>query len=80
MTKSLLVIDTPESCIQCEILNSDLTCLGCKVNFKDIGKVPSWCPLKIMPEKKNVENYSYAKLTMTYERGYNACIDELLGD
>lgn len=62
MTKSLLVIDTPKSCSQCEIFNfSDLTCLGCKVNFKDIGKVHSCCPLKPIPKKREIISWDKKK-------------------
>lgn len=84
MTKSILVIDTPESCTQCEIFNfSELTCLGCKVNFKDIGKVQSWCPLKPIPEKKELQKgqlmFKQAIIYAIY-KGYNRCIDEILGE
>ena len=87
---AILVLDKmPESCSQCEIFNfSDLTCLGCKVNFKDVGKVQSWCPLKPLPQKNKYDVEKYA--TVDYEnnvnlghylnKGWNDCIDEILGE
>mgnify|MGYP006356253557 CR=1 FL=1 len=52
---------------------------------------PDWCPLKPMPKKKK-ERYSmnrqtstghwetYGEETDSVAVGYNACIDEILGD
>ena len=37
---------------------------------------PDWCPLKPMPEKKQNTLYSIG----AWNSGYNACIDEILGD
>ena len=84
MTKAILVIDTPESCTQCEIFNfSNLTCLGCKVNFKDIGKVQSWCPLKPMPTKNQgvceYGNEGFIQHAILWNSGWNDCIDKILG-
>ena len=46
---------------------------------------PDWCPLKPMPEKKELKNiecgYNEYSNTEFWEAvGYNACIDEILGD
>lgn len=88
--KAILILDNiPESCSQCEIFDfSDLTCLGCKVNFKDIGKVQSWCPVKPMPERftdyvqcedENDEYEVYKEISENGERrGWNMCIDEIM--
>ena len=83
--KAILVLDEmPESCSQCTIFNfNDLTCLGCKVSFKEVGKVQSWCPLKPMPEKSCYSPFQsdvgIVKLNNAFIDGYNACIDEILG-
>ena len=80
MSKTILVIDEmPESCSQCTIFNfNDLTCLGCKVSFKEVGKVQSFCPLKPMPEKKSTNLKVYED--EMFNQGYNACIDDILGE
>lgn len=83
MSKSVLVIDTPEKCDSC-----DLCCITfypfCKVNARDIidlNIVPDWCPLKPLPEKKSttapVSNYEVQK--NLFAAGWNACINEITG-
>lgn len=77
MSKSVLVIDTPESCDSC-----DLCCITfypfCKVNARDIidlNIVPDWCPLKPLPKYKSMEKpgeYEYGKM-----HGWNRCIDAI---
>ena len=39
---------------------------------------PDWCPLKPMPSKKDDDFYDWGKANQI--KGYNACIDEILGD
>ena len=43
---------------------------------------PDWCPLKPMPEKMQVcGKYPQPDgIVPSYKIGYNACIDEILGD
>lgn len=76
MKKSILVINTPDSCRDCiaRSLSDD-----CMVVCKSVGEYrynkskPDWCPLKDIPEK-------YDTVSMNFELGYNACIDEMLGE
>lgn len=82
MSKSILVIDTPENCGKCPcFLEVATDCCG--VNGKNIdshGK-PDWCPLKDVPEKKNVRNFCLGEKDFEkkgYQQDYNACIDEIL--
>ena len=83
MSKSILVIDTPENCDQCPcFLEVATDCCG--VNGKDIdghGK-PDWCPLKEMVEKTSVGIEvcigNKTECVKSYVDGYNACIDEIL--
>lgn len=83
MSKSVLVIDTPEKCDSC-----DLCCITfypfCKVNARDIidlNIVPDWCPLKPLPEKKEyivpIDNVESQKDIIAV--GWNACINEITG-
>ena len=80
--KSILVIDTPNNCNQC--------CCGydsygeinlCAITNKSVteyyygGKRPDWCPLRELPEKANHPDLCDGG---RYDKGYNACIDELL--
>lgn len=86
MSKSVLVIDTPERCIDCEIGQNYssiiATCVSCPIAGKsaldgEAESIPDWCPLKPLPEKSTTEN------DMTdYQRGMvdgrNQCIDEIV--
>lgn len=78
MSKSILVIDTPEYCGKCPcFLEVATDCCG--LNGKDIdshGK-PDWCPLRDLPEERN-ENNTYTDCEYYRAQGFNACIDEIL--
>ena len=76
--KAILVMDMPEccnTCVLCELVNGKI---GCSVSIKHCEKdyeinKPSWCPLQEIPQK-------YEVVSMSFERGYNACIDDILKD
>lgn len=79
MSKSILVIDTPESCETCPLFKRNIDSipedycfngLG-KREITDLRKKPDWCPILDLPEK-------YEPVSMNFERGFNACIDEIL--
>ncbi len=79
MKKSILVIDTPKNCEKCILCSfgnyrgkrcvaSDQT-----IFLRDVEHKPDWCPLQDMPKK-------YENVSMNFECGYNACVDEILGE
>ena len=72
MRKSILVIDTPNCCGECEMSGTGV-CR--KWNMKDLKTFPKDCPLKEVPAKMTEENRWFSK---EYAQGYNACIDEIL--
>lgn len=84
--KSILVIDTPSSCLLCP-LNQNLKC-GISRELVEMNNRPSWCPLKPLPYKKapyfdpNANTYDEEKerSIMNEIDGYNRCIDEILGE
>ena len=90
MSKSVLVIDTPKTCMRCPfglIIGDYFFCAitidkdGAVKQIRDdlYGvKKQDWCPLKPLPEKGTIEN------DMTdYQCGIidsrNQCIDEITG-
>ena len=94
MSKSVLVIDTPECCIDCEIgqnySNIIETCVFCPIAGKsaldgEAESIPDWCPLKPLPEKMKVTglyNGEYFKAggkLPSYKIGWNDCVDEITG-
>lgn len=83
--KAILVLnDMPSSCDKCPLFGShysDMTCRGNgrSINYPYPKEVrQDWCPLKPMPSKRSTE-YNPARNPYITE-GYNACIDEILGD
>lgn len=54
MSKSVLVLDTPEKCESCMYISTFRS--FCKINCRDIKDAsvkPDWCPLMDLPEKEN---------------------------
>ena len=78
MSKSVLVIDTPENCGKCKFI-SGFWCRamnGRRVPNNDV--IPNWCPLKPLPEEKE-EEYWRSKLSLAWIRGWNTCISKITG-
>ena len=74
--KAILVIEMPENCFKCK-LQDWANCRivkGCHTG----DTRPNWCPLKPMPSKKDKPTKSES--VACFNLGYNACIDEILGD
>lgn len=85
MSKSVLVIDTPERCIDCEIgqnYSSIIeTWISCPIAGKSVldgeaESIPDWCPLMDLPEKDNGD-YPANTFDAGFVEGWNQCIDEI---
>lgn len=80
MSKSILVIDTPKSCSECRIFNSDF--YTCQLVFGELyeetkkGIRHENCPLKPLPERKYYSDGD----DIRYVDGYEDCLDEILGE
>ena len=84
MSKAVLVMDMPRKCSDCQFYyetydEDDDYVSKCEV-LNDItidGFIDKYsgCPLKPMPEKANHPDWCDGG---RYDKGYNACIDELL--
>ena len=86
--KAILVLDEiPGNCLECPIgknISIPLeTCIQCPIGKCVIDEEteirPDWCPLNPMPEKKETGKTKDI-LEIFCNIGYNACIDEILGD
>lgn len=82
--KAILVIDMPDNCLDCpcSYVSERTSVLNyCQVDECGIGLTdynmevarPKWCPLKPMPQK-------YDEGTMREQKGWNACLDEIIGE
>nr|DAL18232.1 MAG TPA_asm: hypothetical protein [Caudoviricetes sp.] len=81
MSKSVLVIDTPENCRSCYLRGFTLNLQYCRGKLKDIKDTsvkPDWCPLKPLPEKNTTEN-DMTDYQCGMVDGRNQCIDEITG-
>lgn len=83
MSKAVLVLDMPKSCIDCPChFAEENGMVYCGVMKKgllsdDIETYkPDWCPLRELPEKAYHEYYCD---NGRYDRGWNACIDAITG-
>lgn len=72
MSKSILVIDTPETCLDCKFCrelhegieaccelsdNPDNAELCREIEADYCQEKPDWCPLRDLPEKRNEDDY-----------------------
>lgn len=77
MSKSVLVIDTPENCGKCKFI-SEFWCRamgGRRVPNNDV--IPDWCPLKPLPEK--ITRVAVTDHWNSIKAGWNNCIDAITG-
>ena len=77
MSKCVLVMDMPKDCYECK-LQDWLTCRIAKKCNTSHSR-PDWCPLRELPKKKE-DNANNSESFACFKLGYNACIDELLGE
>lgn len=83
MSKSVLVIDTPEKCIRCPLLNGadECTVQDANANFNagdSWNELMKGCPLKPLPEKNTTEN-DMTDYQCGMVDGRNQCVDEITG-
>lgn len=87
--KSILVIHTPNTCKKCPIRlkgEPNEWCWVLKHGLDDISKKPDWCPLRPMPQKKEIKHAIYLTkdknkpTAIGYEAGWNECLKEILGE
>lgn len=84
MSKAVLKSDMPKSCDMCnfaDMVNGKMYCgvPGCGELAEDyIMCRPDWCPLRELPEKREVSKYMNEK-EKGYCEGWNACIDAMTG-
>lgn len=87
MSKAVLIMDMPESCLKCQIgentSNQLETCIICPITEKcaiddEAAARPNWCPLRELPEKKDYVILSDGSPLHAWGNGWNACLDAIL--
>ena len=85
--KSILIIDTPKNCPDCQLM-ADGWCYGIPSREEVQGKIkylkrPSWCPLKELPRNKEIkcdwENVVDVWIDGA-NYGYNKCLNDISGE
>ena len=85
-SKAVLVIEMPQDCVYCpcwrvgsdEFPHDDCTAMQRPLTNEEEMKRPSWCPLRPLPEKRDVPEGGFITLA-ELAVGWNACIDEITG-
>lgn len=87
MPKSVLVMDNPESCFECNFLycDGDTNLDSCQAREEArlvdsaTYEKPDWCPLRELPEKIPELKSGYEDINTSIRRvGWNACLDKIL--
>lgn len=83
MSKSVLVIDTPENCMQCPLFDGADECImqddNTNFNADTIDELMQTCPLMDLPEK-DMGTYPVNTVDAGYAEGWNTCLDEIMGE
>ena len=88
MSKSILIVDTPNGCYECPLAvetsgSYDACCItGSRIISYDKF---TWCPLKQLSEKLDKSGFDgtwsiSSYINDAYADGYNDCIDKILGE
>lgn len=90
--KGIIVVDMPECCDMCrfssQAYGTELFDEGecyCTISMESVdniaeGNKPSWCPIRPMPERKDVPRTGYMINEIFGEEvGWNDCIDSIAG-
>ena len=84
MRKSVLVMKTPEKCLDCNLCVLDMDgSISCYYNKREIcsnvgenNSRPNWCPLKSLPEEYHEDHYP-DEWEGGYADGRNDCLREI---
>ena len=81
MSKGIIAVDIPENCRDCKYFGFVCKITGERCNRYNQDKRPVWCPIRSIPEKKdiigNLKDQEESKRDLV-RAGWNMCIDELL--
>ena len=87
MSKGIIVVNMPNTCFNCRMgfENEYYDQFECYFKpgeeIKSDGERPDWCPIKPMPEKKPPIKQTVSPMITEqyeiYDKGWNACIDEI---
>ena len=84
MSKAILILDEVphccEMCYLCRIRTKGRYCVKTGKYDNNFGRVQKNCPIKLLPKKKKDYESRISHVDDYYEKGWNDCIDEILGE
>jgi hypothetical protein len=92
MSKSIIILDTPDSCAECPLFNGFYSDMTCRANNWSINYPfpetfrQEWCPLSPLPEPKDLTQYTTGSTNLdkvvqyAHDQGFNDCLYELKGE
>lgn len=81
--KAILVIDMPRDCEECPLYDEyQMRCYYLRNDKYAVDVIPSWCPLKPLPQKEEKPKVSGGldwdnAFNCGYVVGWNACLEEI---
>lgn len=87
-TKAILIMDMPSRCADCPVCHivdgnalcqPEIRATSVQGRLTATYTKPDWCPLRKVPEKKDENMKDDWMYNIAYKKGYNACIDKILG-
>lgn len=89
MKRSVLVMDTPETCRECKLSDvnlKDLTVV-CRAtgqmaedSLKGCEDLKAGCPLRRLPQKRYCNYYEFETYTNGVDKGWNLYYDAIVGE
>ena len=89
MSKGILIVDMPRHCRECELyIPYPVSICFTGAPISEYDETLDSCPLKNLPQKKEAKGDYYKQREIAtqqntlidFDKGFNACIDEILGD
>ena len=81
--KSILVVDTPKTCKECRC-QMMLVCVPADEGIDEYvdpnTTIPEWCPLRPLPQKKDVPPNYGMMVGDPRGEGWNECLKKILGE
>lgn len=82
--KAILVMDMPDNCGACKLSSGDGFHLMCPFTSRGIEAYIKTryegCPLRKLPEKHDEDGRQVGEEWSVFNKGWNACLDNILGN
>lgn len=84
MAKGIILVNMPDKCDNCKMCFDNEYYDQFECYFKPGEEIkpdeerPDWCPIKLIPDKKDIKN-AENMTSLGWIEGFNACLDEIEG-